>query len=243
MFLLLTLLGIGMSAFVLDSDSEELSQEDEPVENEHRDDSSEIGTGEDFVDVLLGVDLPDIGPGDEIIDIPLGDELPEAGLSEEFVTLPENQSLIGVDVNIDVASGIAELAGTDADVLVGGTGDDTFVMGENDVGIGGSGSDTFVVDGEVDGEVPYIKDFEIDKDLIQISLPSTEEMLEKTWPERPTFDGKVEISQDEDSTHIWVNGELACTIEGLHDISAENVEVLYDFYSDLSTDFDQLYGY
>ena len=116
-------------------------------------------------------------------------------------------------------------------------------MGENDVGIGGSGGDTFVVDGEVDGEVPYIKDFEIDKDSIQISLPSTEEMLEKTWPERPTFDGKIETSHDGVSTHIWVNGELACTIEGLHDISADNVEVLFDFYSDTPTDFDQLYGY
>lgn len=159
----------------------------------------------------------------------------------EELNFSEDQVLSGAEVQLDVASGIAHLISNEADHLVGGAGNDTIVLGEHDSGEGGAGRDTFVIGESAEDNVPTIVDFEVDKDLIKISLPSPEDLLAETWPDRPEFNGEIEISFDDSNTYIWVDEKLACKLEGLHELSTDDVEVKYDFYTGLSTDFDQRY--
>ena len=152
--------------------------------------------------------------------------------------------LSGVNVRIDVASGIVNLGSDTAEILNGGEGDDTLLLGEGDIGIGGDGEDEFLIDGDIDSvDVPRIEDFVKGDDVLHISLPSSEEDLEATWPDRPEFSGEVGISFDGNTTIIEVDGNVTCLLTGLHDIDPEDILVSFDYHSDVPTDFDLFYGY
>jgi hypothetical protein len=247
MLILLGLVGVGLSAFVFDFGTEDEDEDEdgrsaysdghiEPVDVELEDVELEDVELEDVE--LEDVELEDV----ELEDIELEDvELEDIELG--ILNSTPDQILSGVKVQLDVASGVAHLVSNESDHLVGGIGNDLIVLGEHDIGEGGDGSDTFVVGESVENNVPIILDFEIDRDLIKISLPSPEDLLAETWPDRPEFEGKIEFSFNDSNTYIWVDERLVCKLEGLHEISTEDIEVEYDFFADLPTNFDQTYGY
>lgn len=267
MLLLLGLVGIGLSAFALDLVSED---ENDAASSGGGDTYSDDRDGVEFDDLLA---LEDIEPNgsDGALDIVSGDDADHlGGTGTDVVVLDEHDMgegdtfvvgggpegtefhdydgdldlvLSGVDVELDVASGVVNFLSDGADHLVGGAGNDFIILGEHDTGEGGAGEDTFVIGRSPDGDVPEILDFEINLDLIKISLPCPENLLAETWPDRPEFEGEIEISNDDSFTYIWVENELVCKIAGHHEVSTDDIEVEYDFSAGLSTSFDTTYGY
>lgn len=230
MLILLSCVGIALSTLVFDFSSEEDNEDDE----NHYADENVASESTEIEDLRTQPEPEELASYDEPEELDFSDEPEELDFSED-------QVLSGVEVQLDVASGIAHLISNEADHLVGGAGNDTIVLGEQDSGEGGIGRDTFIIGESAEDSVPTILDFEVDKDLIEISLPSPEDLLTETWPVRPEFNGEIEISFDDSNTYIWVDEKLACKLEGLHELSTDDIEVKYDFYTDLSTDFDQRY--
>ena len=157
-----------------------------------------------------------------------------------------NDTITGVSVHIDEASKIVTLQGNSADEMNGGDGDDVLLLGEGDIATGGRGFDEFVIDGDIQGtdiEIPKIIDFDVETDVIHISLPTPENLLAKVFPDRPDFEGEIGVEYGDNTTHISVNGSQVCELQGVHDIDRENIKVLYDYHANVPTDFQTEYGY
>lgn len=162
-----------------------------------------------------------------------------------------NQNIyIGVDVLTDEASGITHLRNSTLDVFEGTSADDVFLIGAGDVAFGSSGHDEFVVDGEIDltdasvsTAAVVIKDFDPVLDQLIISIPSPPDSLLQSFPERPVFDGPVDLAYDNSSTRISINGAHVVTLENTVITDRSMIRVIYDYHSVAPTDFDRQYGY
>ncbi|MCK0138106.1 hypothetical protein [Aliiroseovarius sp. F47248L] len=156
----------------------------------------------------------------------------------------EDNLLSGVGAQSEEGSGTVKLTGSSAEAIYGEGGEDTILLGGNDNAYGGEGADLFIIDGDADSEeIPVISDFQVDLDVIEISLPSPEEQLALTYPEKPAFDGEICVIQRDGDTFIELNGEAVCRLVGSHEINETSIEVIYDHHGQLKTDFDLQYGY
>lgn len=253
MFMLLACVGLVGSAFLLDFGGEEYS---DSSDDEVRDE-----TGLDVVDPdpdiiapepnVPNPDTPDV-EDDSTIETwdpspldPINDPEEDAIDTAHIEGTASSDTLSGANVHIDEASGIVQLVDNGiAETIEGNDGDDCILLGGSDVGIGGAGEDEFVVDGDCDEEqVSLVKDFVPGEDILHISLPSKEEDLQETWPDRPEFTGDIELEHEEGFTNVYVDDVLVCKLEGTHELGPDDVKVLYDYHANVPTDFDITYGY
>lgn len=125
--------------------------------------------------LVEGEELPVV----EGVDTPLveGEAPAEEEVAEEIAT-----TLVGTFKDADFGA-----EGQTADLLVGGAGDDTLILGANDIGIGGADSDLFtILGGEAradDGGASVILDFNADEDTIVVALPEGADAGEITYAE------------------------------------------------------------
>jgi len=154
--------------------------------------------------------------------------------------------LTGVAAAKDQASGITDLVGDAHHELIGGDGNDSIMAGAGDIAIGGAGNDAFFLDGTPSGSnsLVEIADFDPDEDQIIVCLPTDEEDLAQTWPERPTFSGEVVVEQTDPGGKysVTVDDVLIASVQSSQPFDSSNVSVIYDGMIGPSL-FDIQHGY
>ena len=158
-----------------------------------------------------------------------------------------NDVLSGINARLDVATGITTLNGISSELISAGGGDDEIGVGFSDSAIGGDGNDTFIVDGRASNHEaglspPKILDFCQGEDLVVISIPTEVEDLESTYPDRVVADFELAFEKGKDSTKVFVDGQLACELQGIYDLQPEDIKVKFDYHGSIMTDFELLYG-
>ncbi|WP_319545522.1 calcium-binding protein [Ruegeria conchae] len=167
-------------------------------------DELEGGGGDDR---LFGGQDDDILRGDD------GDDQLQGGDGDDFLTGGAGQdALFGGDGD-DILNGNDGPKETSPDFLNGGAGDDIILAKDGDIVTGGDGDDEIIVQPEPDQEAATIMDFQIGHDKLLV-----------TWdgPEDPELTIEPD-SENNDLTHVRVNGEKVAQIFGAEGLAADDI--------------------
>ena len=192
------------------------------------DDIAHGGAGDDVIRGGLGNDTLYGEDGNDIIEGHGDDDTIFGGLGNDRIEGGYGDDNIFGGAGDDVLSGdgfsAAEI-GRGADTLDGGEGNDTLWLGDGDVGTGGAGEDSFdiyeVTDPDMDAA--RITDFDKSTDSLQVHyIPETDPDTGDALP--PTI--SVSWDGDNENMRIEVNGRLMATLDGEHDITEDDVELI-----------------
>ncbi|WP_298494091.1 hypothetical protein [uncultured Maritimibacter sp.] len=192
------------------------------------DDIAHGGAGDDVIrggegdDRLYGEDGDDIIEGhgdDDTIFGGLGNDRIEGGYGDDNIFGGAGDDVLSGD------SFSAAVIGRGADTLDGGEGNDRLWLGDGDVGTGGAGEDTFDIYEvtDPDRDAARITDFDKATDSLQVHyIPDTDPGTGDALP--PTI--SVNWDGDNENMRIEVNGRLVATLDGEHDITEDDVELI-----------------
>lgn len=171
------------------------------------------GEGDDLLQGGAGDDLLTGGEGRDTLQGGIGDD----ALFGQF----EADYLFGGDGDDTLdgtqASTLSE-AGTDEDVgdtLEGGAGDDVLILGEADLALGGAGEDTFVSGGHITETMPIIENF----------VPG-EDILELHYDPETDAEPDVEYLETSAGTEIYLNGTGVAHLSGISASSIGEVSLI-----------------
>ncbi len=228
---------------------------DDTLDATDLDDYAEGGEGNDTMAMRLGNDIALGGEGDDDIDGGVGedalfggngndtlngnkdDDLLDGGAGNDTLTGSDgNDDLRGGTGNDllqggagdDVLSGLTENDPGDAasgiDRLEGGDGDDTLYLSGNDTGNGGAGADGFgLFDTGEAAETVTIEDYDRTEDLIGVFY---DEATDPGTGDPITPEVTVTNDTVAGSSTILVDGGAVATVNGVDDLSADEIALL-----------------
>ncbi|CUH53532.1 calcium-binding protein [Shimia marina] len=177
------------------------------------------GDGEDSLYGQTGTDELFGGNGDDELHGGRGDDvLYGAAGNDTLYGGPGDDDLVGADItnrDLEIADRHDDRTPSsplrfevpttaEANVLDGGEGDDTLLLGEGDVATGGEGDDDFDVGHWVDDEdnVPLVTDFNEEDDTISVLYPAGETP--------PT----ITLGSENNETLVYADGQLVLRVQG-----------------------------
>ncbi len=174
--------------------------------------------GNDQINGYEGGDLIDGGDGNDIIYGGSGEDTLIGNVGNDVLHGGyDDDNLAGMSGNDDLYGhfGMDELEGGDGDDRIFGGQDDDILRGDDgdDQLQGGDGDDEIIVQPEPDQEAATIMDFQIGHDKLLV-----------TWdgPEDPELTIEPD-SENNDLTHVRVNGENVAQIFGTEGLAAEDI--------------------
>jgi len=169
-------------------------------------DGNDLMTGGEHDDTLFG------GAGDDTLLGGWGDDLLVAGEGSNLLNGGAgNDTLIGVHFD----SNDADISGVN--YLNGGEGDDLIVLGSGDIATGGSGADTFVLGDWLGSAAPaVIVDFTPGEDRLIIAYDGTS-----------LNDPGIAVAYDPatGSSQILLDGEVIAVLQGITELAPELIEL------------------
>lgn len=163
------------------------------------------GAGNDLLTGGEGNDDLQGGAGDDQIFGQLGQDTLSGGLGNDF--------LDGTHAATTVAAWIDQ---DDEDLLTGGDGDDTIVLGSGDIAVGGDGEDTFAF-GIYDeaNPLPQITDFDVESDDLEILFDTANGSV-----------SSVTTEVVEGTLLVHVNGQAVVALPGVESIDPSLIRVV-----------------
>ncbi len=188
------------------------------------------GNGADQLFGNAGNDALNGNLGDDHLSGDAGDDTLLGGSGNDILTGGlGNDVLSGFDLH---ASANAGMTGADgADQLFGGEGNDTLLLGHGDIAAGGAGDDSFVLDHRFnDAALGYrITDYTPGSDQIEVLYAPR---FDPNSSAEIAPDLRVELSADGESSLIRLNGSIIAQIDGVTDLTAEDITLTADHATD-----------
>lgn len=218
------------------------------------DDEAEMGAGNDLVEAQGGDDSIWGGIGDDgVLGGDGNDDLTgEAGndslsgeAGDDALTGGSGADILAGGDGSDTVAGFSLSAGATAamttpdgiDQLFGGAGNDALILGRGDLATGGSGADSFTMDARWhDGTGIFtINDYSDEDSLTLLYAPSIDPNT--SLPMEPAI--TVQLSPDGESSIVLMNGVAVARVEGVTDLTADDITLQADTETDTGYRADQ----
>lgn len=220
-------------------------------------DYANLGSGDDHAEMGAGNDIVEAGAGNDIVAGGNGNDLVLGGSGEDNIFGDLGDDSLGGDdgndtlsggsgadilaggLGDDLISGFSSLGGATgsmttadgADQLFGGAGNDHLILGRGDTATGGAGADRFEMDARWrDGTGSFVvADYVAGEDTLVLHYAQTYDP-ETSQPLTPTV--SVRLSADGLSSEIVMNGAVIGIVEGVADLTLDDIELLPDTQTD-----------
>lgn len=192
------------------------------------DDTGLGGTGNDTIDGGIGNDSVDGNDGNDSVSGGAGNDVVSGALGDDTVFGSSGADTISGGAGNDLLNGYIGTESVSsnpvtpdgADILDGGEGDDTLIVGSEDIATGGLGADSFIVHEDiVDAPPAVISDYAPGEDILMVQYTP------QTDGSGAAIDPVVDIANSADgaSSEITVDGTLRATIEGQPDLTEADI--------------------
>lgn len=177
--------------------------------------------GIDFLDGGEGNDTLDGGGDRDLLFGGDGDDVLYGGGANDFLQGGAGADMLNGGSGNDVLDGVFSHGTSDqddGDVLWGGDGDDTLIVGQNDVAHGGDGADTFISGSFIEtAEVAgRVEDFDPGADRIEVIFDPAE---------TPTPTLEVQDFADGSGADIILNGEVILSVAGAQGLDPNMIDL------------------